>query len=764
MFNLKNARKTLLFNKPFKSADENLSSGLFTGDGNVGVTVFGEPEVDTLVISNRELTFGGKNGVLPDAFDKVRSARKFALDNKLNDANKIAPDFFASKNFKPETNSLMPLCFLKVKQNLSDIATNYKLALNMETSEISVNFDVEKSNFDRSVFVHRPTSTIFYELNKQGGEQINCEFALLLPPIGLALQTVKIEDGCFIVTAKDEDGDDFGAVAKPILTGGFLENKVNHFKVKGADKVLILIKTFAKIQKEKAIEKIKDYFSTNKFNYDKSLKETTSNLNKILGDYNIELAQDKLDAFISGLIDDSIVKLEPALLEKLWNYGRFLIASSSSENPSLMFSSGIFALSSKPFYNTLKLDGALERVYNSASNTGIKGVIEPLADYYENYYDDLKKNAMRLHGARGIFIPNLHTPNGQITLARTSGDVFYVGGAAYVSLLLYNEYVINGDVKYLKNKVLPFMRDTLLFFEDFFKISKNGIDPYVSFSGNSPLNFYNEFNGVGAELAINTTLEIVLCKELLNVFLPLAKEYNLFKTDLSKFTDLQNALNAVKFDSECYKEFNHPAMVENNVSPSVNYIMPIVYAPQSEMTQSVYNLVADTVERKLQSPYKNARTLSDIATILAITKNKECVSVLTELISKFVKPNLTFSSSTKFAAPNLFSLDVNAGVTTAISNLIINSTVNSITLNMPNLLNKFSALLPTKCFCDISVEYAQKVGFTIKIKSQKTQTIKLYFDKKLKKFKGNSVKSFDPKLGVCEISLVENKISSIVLN
>ncbi len=766
MLNLKNPKKTLLFNTPFKSSDGNFSSGLFTGNGSVGVTVFGEPEVDTVVISNSKLTFGGKNGVLPDAFDKIKQAKKLALDNKLNEANKIAPEFFANKNYRPETNSLMPLCFLKVKQNFAGMATDYKLSLNMETSEISLNFDANKTNYDRSVFVHRASSTIFYEINKQGGEEINCELALVLPENDyISLPFVKLEDGTFTVTAKDCEGDDFGAVAKIVLNGGTLENKVNHFKIKGADRVLILVQTFAKSNKEKFLSKIKEFFTTNKFVYDKYLKETAVSLNKILGDYNLDLGTDKNDEYISSLIDRSIVgKLEPALLEKLWNYGRFLIACSGSEEPNVMFSSGIFALSEKPCYNILKLDGSLERVYNTATSTGIKNIVPALADYYENYYDDLKKNAMRLHGARGIFVPDLHVPNGQITIAKTSEDVFFISGAAYVSLVLYNEYIVSGDVKFLKTKVLPFMRDVLYFFEDFFKIGKNGLEPYVAFSGNSPLNFYNEFAGRGAELAINTTMEVVLVREILNVFLPLAKEHGLFKTDLTRFSNLLDNLKVPENSGEFYKEFNHPAMVENFVSPSVNYMMPLIYAPQTEISRNLYSVISNTAIKKLISPYKNARTLGDIATILAITKNSESINVLDELITKFIRSNLTFSYSTKFAAPNLFSLDVNAGVTTAISNLVLNSTYNSITVNTPNVFNKFSVVLPTKCFCDVSVEYVAKTGLTIKIKSKKTQNIKLYFDKKFKKFKGTAVKNFDAKQCVADVSLAENKVVSIVLN
>lgn len=97
-------------------------------------------------------------------------------------------------------------------------------------------------------------------------------------------------------------------------------------------------------------------------------------------------------------------------------------------------------------------------------------------DYFEKNIGDYRNNAQRLFGCRGIVVPVISAPN---TGRLGSTDVFaihFTGCGAWLANFYYKYAKISQNAKFLKNRLIPFMKEVALFYEDFLKYTATGLE------------------------------------------------------------------------------------------------------------------------------------------------------------------------------------------------------------------------------------------------------------------------------------------------
>lgn len=83
----------------------------------------------------------------------------------------------------------------------------------------------------------------------------------------------------------------------------------------------------------------------------------------------------------------------------------------------------------------------------------------PLFDYFETYLDDFQENARHNFGCRGIQVPLAMTTNGTVT---PRGYSSWTAGAGWIAQHFYDYYLFTGDVDFLKNRAVPWLKEVAL--------------------------------------------------------------------------------------------------------------------------------------------------------------------------------------------------------------------------------------------------------------------------------------------------------------
>jgi len=242
----------------FMTAGKSPRSALPTGNGNVGLLVFGGAKRERIVVNDKDLVWGGHTGVLPDVSDKVKMISKKMISSNYREAETVLTDALRAKNYKPEPCYPLPLCDFVLNTSVASDIDEYYRSIDMLSSEVEVSFRDKEGRLIRDVFVDKSTNIICYKIYGTNGKKVNLDFTITLHDKlynrQANLETFNIDilnethtDRDFVVfTARNDDGTDFGCVAKVLSPSGNMERSEDKIEMKCADKVVILAKTFVK--------------------------------------------------------------------------------------------------------------------------------------------------------------------------------------------------------------------------------------------------------------------------------------------------------------------------------------------------------------------------------------------------------------------------------------------------------------------------------------------------------------------------------------
>ncbi|MFD3768521.1 MULTISPECIES: glycosyl hydrolase family 95 catalytic domain-containing protein [Paenibacillus] len=155
-------------------------------------------------------------------------------------------------------------------------------------------------------------------------------------------------------------------------------------------------------------------------------------------------------------------------------------------------------------------------MYWQALSGNMPGLMLAVFDYMDSLMDDFRMNARLLYGCRGIYIPAPTAPDSGLLKHLQPHIVHWTGGAGWVSQLYYDYYLHTGDIAFLRERAIPFMREAAWFYRDFFILGENGF--FVSSPSNSPENTPgNYWKGPGHSMGttVNATMDFAIAKELM---------------------------------------------------------------------------------------------------------------------------------------------------------------------------------------------------------------------------------------------------------
>ena len=786
---------TILLNKTPATFMENaFLDGSILGNGRVGVAILGAISNEQILINHGALVHHGKNGVLQDVSDDFTTLRKKFSDGKILEVEQLLEKSFIKKNCHLAPAQPKPMVKIKLDFYNTGVITNYERLTDMKNGELAVSFCAdEKEQTVRRLSLAKSNDVMAYHVDKSNGK---IRVAIQLQPCDKnnKFNTIKYENGYFYFSSRSDNGRDYGLVMRLIVAGGNVQVANNVVTLKDVNELTILAKPFVNSDASTEFNKIKMELSLIKDSYNKLATKNAAPFKRAFDDTDLELNSDKTEADLKELIDKtSNNELTPELLERLWNFSKYLCVCLDG---ALLTPAGLWCADNDCEHGVMALDGIAQLLYSGVTRTFTPDSILNLLDFYMSYESDLKKNAARVYGMRGYFVPRITAMDSATFGSVNSATLHFIASSALAANLFYDYYLSTGDEKTLRSKIFPFMRNVFEFYSDFLKLDASG--KYItipSYSPNAtPGNLVAGRPLVNFALASSSTIDFLALQTLLNNLINAATLLKTAKDDVAVWQDMLTKIPMFTVNGDgCLKEYTNSVFVDKienagvmhgyGLYPLKNFMANdamITYRPsviqganpEAEILASAASVNAVKARVRNAAYYQPTRNLAMAACQLAYGADvTEVKNLLVKIINSSATPSGLFLSNdwrgsgmTTNDKPNL-DVAVSLGVGTAISDCVLQSSANILKV-LPILIEPLMVgsvkNLATDFAAKVTMSWdANKGKISLKILPSKNAQIKLIFNEVFHKVKNKDFAWNKELNGIEEVDLVAGKVFSI---
>ncbi|MBQ7973617.1 MAG: hypothetical protein IJ295_01515, partial [Clostridia bacterium] len=442
------------------------------------------------------------------------------------------------------------------------------------------------------------------------------------------------------------------------------------------------------------------------------------------------------------------------------------------------------------------LDGIAQLLYSGMTKSITPDALLKLLDFYMSYESDLKKNAARVYGMRGYFVPRITAMDSASFGSVDSATLHFIASSALAANMFYDYYLVTGDEKTLRSKIFPFMRNVFEFYSDFLKLDSSG--KYVtipSYSPNAtPGNLVAGRPLVDFALASSSTIDFLALQTLLNNLINAATLLKTAKDDVAVWQDMLTKIPNLNVNSDgCLKEYTNSVFVDKIENagvmhgyglyplknfmindPQITYRPAVIQgaSPEAEILASTASVNAVKTRVRNAASYQPTRNLVMAACQLAYGADiAEVKNLLVKIINSSVTPSGLFLSNdwrgsgmTTNDKPNL-DIAVSLGVGTAISDCVLQSASNAL-----RVLQMLIEPLMVGSVKNLATDFAAKVTMSwdatkgrvsLKIMPTKNVKIKLIFNEAFHKVRNKEIAWNKTLNGIDEVELVAGKVWSI---
>ena len=645
----------LKFCTPARWWGEKWREGLYLGNGKTGANVYGGASEEKILLNDASLCWRGRTTVVPDVSERIEETKRKINEGDFLGAQNVIPSALRQKSFRPQTAYPLPLCELDMIFDQHDVTRDFERTLDMEKGEAIVTYRVGDTRYKRCAFVSRVDDLFAYRVTKQGNGTVSVRLSLRLMHRvnshtyeGLCDMPEGVSAGydrqnMFFAARNDDNGTDFGAVAKLHVLGGTVRAEEEYVDVLHAQSVLILVKVFACGSREREWNELKLQLEGYKDGYEKMLKAHAAIHSKLYGTASLQIGKAEDVNVENLLLQADGGYLPPQLICRLYRFARYLSVAGTPDG-GFMGPCGIWNGCYKPYRAYISASGELQMSVLHALQGNMMGGLERSFEYFWNNIGDYRNNAQRIFGCRGVVVPVVAAPH---TGRLGSTDMFAVhfsGCAAWVANLYYKYAKYSNNVKFLKNRLIPFMKEVAQFYEDFISHTENGLEMNPAAL---PMRIADGW-GIADRpfVAKNSALELALAKDLLANLVEACKENNVkgrlavWQKLLEEFPDKQIASDGTfrefvnSLISVDYTGISNGALYSAYFGEDINFL-------SDDETKTHYALTAD--KKRGEPALQNSFNMTVLAAVYArLGESDKANESLTNAVRGCVINNLAF--------------------------------------------------------------------------------------------------------------------------
>ena len=648
----------LKFSTPARWWSELWREGLYLGNGKLGANVYGGASEEKVLLCDSALSWLGRTTVVPDISDKIQETKQRIEDGDFMGAQSVLPTALMQKNFRPQTDFPLPICQLNLNFSQSDTTTDYARMLDMENGEVTVTYNVSDTRYKRNVFVSRADNLVAYRVTKQGSESISVKLNLSLidPCASDSAASFNLPDGVetkydrqFMTFAarNSDNGTDYGVVVKLHVLGGSIRPEQDHVEIVRAQSVLILIKSFVGGIREREFTSIKTQLTLIKDGYEKLFKSHAAIHSKLYNSVSVSLSKSREENIEQMLSAAETGDLSPCLVEKIYKFGRYLTIAATPDDgvATLLSPVGLWNGSYMPMRSYKSASGELQMSHMHTLQGNLFFNMEASFDYFWNHLDDYRNNAQRIFGCRGIVVPVVAAPN---TGRLGSTDVFAVhfsGCAAYVANLYYKYAKISQNTKFLKNRLIPFMKEIATFYGDLVSYTDNGME--ISPSA-LPLRMNDAACFIDRPVvAKNSVLDYELAKDVLTNLIEACNACGV-KGNVTAWQKLIDAMPEKQISSDgSFKEFINSIISVDYTGVSNGTLYPACFGDEISWqsdAETVFNYLTTAEAKRSAASAQNSYNMTVLGAVYArLADGNQANTCLANAVRGCIMNNLAFA-------------------------------------------------------------------------------------------------------------------------
>jgi alpha-L-fucosidase 2 len=692
------------------------------GNGHLGAMPYGRLCEERILINHERLWFDGLMPELPDVSHLLPHCRELIAKGESLAANELYRGALKIQGVKGECAVYHPAADLTFSSVSEERFKNYQRYLDLEAGESMTYWEWQGEPQVRRSFVSRADDCIVIQQLGAGVQsqswELKIELHELLDAItedgelfDPAIDFTCTADGEWLVgigryTDPNYDGNEYGIVARVIgsdasnlSTGADGQSIV----LNGAKQIMVVAKVFVYESSAGAVEPMKQAIRSLGSDYAALLQRHVDLHGTLFNSCQVELTGSKaLSSTNEALLLDAYsgcASLE--LIQKMTDYGRYLLIGSSDRTSVPSNLQGIWNGDYAPPWDCFfMINENLLMNYWQALPGGMTGEALGVFTFYESYVDDYRENAQKLFGCRGIVIPALTSPETGLPTHAGSWIVHWISGAGWLCQLFYDYYLFTGDEDFLKQRLLPFMREVALFYEDYFTYDADG--QVVISPSTSPENWPKEScaihspSSIHPRLTVNSTMDVAIARELLGNLLSGARQHGLYAESLQCWESMLEALPPYEANEDgAIREWLDHRFSDNYEHRHLSHIYPVF--PGFEVTKEshpdLFPAFKTAVDKRGTVGLKDQTgwSLAHIANIRArMGDGASAYDCLETIMQTCVGKNFfTYHNDYRgsgvsmdwfFGRSTPFQIDANMGLTAAIYEMLVQSTPDTIKL------------------------------------------------------------------------------------
>jgi len=498
---LLNPSLVLWYDKPANGWTEALP----VGNGRLGAMIYGGNLTDTIQFNEETLWSGQPHDYAnPGAHQYLDKIRNLLWAGKQDEATQLANEQFMSQPFGQ-------LCYQPFGNILLNFpghenATNYKRKLDLEDALSIVVYEVDGVKYKRETFASEPDQAIVLRMESSKNGALNFSVGMNSPHSNYS---VSVEGDEIILRGKannypQELGRDgkpypeskltFEARLKVVNEGGEIVQTENAIKVENAKTATLYLVAATSFVNYKDIsanpaERCEKYLTSIKGKSYETIKAAhIADYQKLFKRVELDLGTSEIskrptnERLISFKSDE-----DPSLVSLLYQYGRYLLISSSRPGTQPANLQGIWNdRMAPPWDSKYTININTEMNYWPSEITNLAECTEPLIKMVEDLAVTGQNVAKEHYNLNGwVTHHNTDIWRGAAPINHANHGIWPTGGA-WLSQHLWWHYQFSGDKEYLRNTTYPILKEASVFFAGYLVPDPKNPEWLVSGPSNSP--------------------------------------------------------------------------------------------------------------------------------------------------------------------------------------------------------------------------------------------------------------------------------------
>jgi hypothetical protein len=589
-----------------------VNESLVSGNGAMRIEVMGDPYAEQVLFHHERLLMPWKKPVAaPNVADIFPRVQQLVLEGKHAEAMTLGLQRMSEGPVKPDTEPhlTVPAFLMRLESPKGAAARNYLRTVDFESAELKVHWSDERGDWVRHAFVSRPDNVVVQWLTGAAGQPLNVRVSLhrcaawtmrsgadwgshagigatspdreafnlgasgappvVAPPKGV--EACDVRQDCneqrLIYTCRLDpsvDNSGYAGVVRVVRIGGSARMDGDALVIENASSVMLLtrIEYFADYGGERveALRReveglVPDYAAL----LGRARKVQSEMINRVTVDFGgatqYGVATEELLADQRSRPDYS-----PALLTRVFEMGRYWFILTSGRYPSIAGETNA----------TIDLQMA------GAAQGGMREGLEAYFAWMESLGADYRANAKNIFGLGGAVHPLFPDKGIGASFYYTGNSTFglwpyWISAGGWRLRQFWDHYLVTGDVDFLRNRVVPALKELALFYEGFLTTTdRNG--NYMFVPSISPENVPASTDPSGPVL-VNATMDIAVCREVLTNLIQASELLGSDAGSRSKWKDMLAKMPPYLHEPDgTLKEWAWPTVQERHAHRHVSHL------------------------------------------------------------------------------------------------------------------------------------------------------------------------------------------------